>query len=386
MVACVQAGCDEGSCSQDQDVTSLVQVNKAVFMGSDRQVPPLVAIRHSEARPALKAPRQQRMFPEAAEIGRADPAEAENVKDAVNEAVLEHEVVADMAKHSDAEHVRAASVLPPPVGHGNVNDNPKVVDMKAVANTMPGIPGGSVVQSFDESRVKAQSMDGKLARDLAHVNREMNDETNLEDQLRKDKEFTTGRYKIAENAVEDTIANKEAVEKAAIHEVEKARKDDVEARIKRNQAQTAAAVGDAYGSAVAYERGKRDLDEKVNKRIQANEAGEELAKKREIAAGITATDDIQRRKESAGRALVDHYRKEGAAERAKIMSDAGIIRTSVEGAEGLKNHMITQAAKDAAADWEHDANNVKAETSHARVGNVGEVRRDVETEMRRGDA
>jgi len=319
--------CAQGSCTEAHDLTNLVQVRKVFKTGAERQ-DPLV-------------------------VNAAADQMVHDVSDAVHDDMMEKEAIADSIEDDNEAVVVGASVLPSPVGHGSMADNPTVVDWKAETATMPGAPGGSVEQAYDSAM--ARSIDPAMnpfvqqaARDVAHQDEAARFNAEMADNLRADEDATAASYHAAADSILDTAANSDEVEKAAIHTVADARKRYEEAAIEKDQTEAAAAAGHAEGEKVGLENAMQSINQMTNARTEAalKKSSEELhmAEDKEIAEGLTADDDALAQMEADGRYYASHEMKANEAARAHVERDANLIRTEIEGAQGIENHVATQDA------------------------------------------
>lgn len=319
--------CAEGSCTDANDVTNFVQVKKIVKTGAERQ-DPLV-------------------------MNAADDQMVQDVSDAVHDDVMEKEMIADSIKDNDGAVVVGASVLPPPVGHGRMEDNPTVADWKAETATMPGVPGGSVVQAYDSAMARTldpvrNPLVQQMARDIAHQDEAARFNAEMANSVHADEDATAATYQAAADSILDTAADTDEVDKAAIHTVEGAREHYEEAAIAKDQTEAAALAGHAQGEKIGLENAMQSISEMTNARTRAalKKSREELlmARDKEIAEGITAADDVQAQMEADGRYYASHEMKANEAARAHVVRDANLVRTQIEGAQGIENHVATQDA------------------------------------------
>jgi len=350
------AACVQGSCLEVEDATSLVQVNKvAVAVETRPQVKKAKAAGdvQPEAKKAHWDDFDINIGTDPLLVNAADDQMVQDVDDAVHDDVKDHEMVADDVEDNIRADVVGASVLPSPVGHGSMEDNPTVVDWKAETATMPGTPGGSVVEAYDGAMARATDpatnpIVQQYERDVAHEDEAAAFDHEMADSIHADEDDTATTMHMAADSILDTQANTDEVQKAAIHTVEEARQRYEEAAIKKDQTEIAAAAGHAQGEVVAVEKAAQTISGMTNARVHAalKKTREEMrmARENEIADGITAADNVQAQMQADGRHYVKHLSKENEAARAHVLRDAGLVKTQIEGAEGIQNRITTQDA------------------------------------------
>lgn len=352
--------CAEGSCTEAHDLTNLVQVRKVVKTGAERRDPWVV--------------------------NAADDQMVQMVSDAAHDDIMEKEMIADSITDNNEAVVVGASVLPPLVGHGSMTDNPTVVDWKAETATMPGVPGGSVVQAYDSAM--AHTIDPAMnplvqqaARDIAHEDEAVRFNAEMANDLRADEDATAATYHAAADSILDTAANTDEIEKAAIHTVAGARQRYEEAAIEKDQTEAAAVAGHAQGEKIGLENAMQSMNEMTNARTQAalKVSREEMrmARDKEIAEGITAPDNVQAQMEADGRYYASHEMKANEAARAHAVRDANLVRTQIEGAQGIENHVATQDALREANSLNHATEGAEEDIAQTIAAGAPYVERDM---------
>jgi len=366
------ADCAQGSCAEDQDVTSLLQVGKVVTAGDERDYP------FSNEMGA--------QAPIANEVAESlNPAEnMDELADDIPQELEKARIIHDDVEDQDTEDVLGRSVLPPPVGHGSMEDNPSVVDWKAETKAMPGQPGGPVTKAFDTSVARGVNNNHYMA-DVDHdIELEDNSERgtrNMAHDIMADQDATVDSLQNDEEKVLGTLANSDNVAKQAIHEVANAREDYGETAIKKAQTQDAALAGQYVGRRIAAENAQDHLEDVVHARTTAalKRTRDEMHDARDVARaeGITAADDYQAGEMAEGRAYVAHKRKENTAVQRHSARDANVLRTSIEGAEGIKNHMLKEDANLKAGRYHRWQRRDQDDIAGAVVEGAPQVERDI---------
>jgi len=425
--------CNGGSCTEDHDVTSMVQVKKVLKSGGKPKQDPFDEVQDFDTDavqgvgdvpqdvgdgerdgdmvndvevpdPVMESPDHSAPMEgvEAVESTyHSDPMEAaedlhdeaiapgfhvQEMSDAIHDTVLQDEAIADDIHNANRMEVLGQSVVPPPVGHGSMEDNPTVVDWKAETAVMPGQAGGAVVDAFDSALSSAVAPDRNIIvnaakRGMDHADRAMEFDHEMADKIHADQDATAASFRDDGEKVLETLADSDAVDTAAIHTVQEARQQYEEAAIKKAQTEAAAVAGHEVGERIAVEDAADQINGMVNARTKAALKGEReelrLAREREIAEGITGADDAQAQYEADGRQYVAHVGKEHQAIRAHEARDAGMMREAIEGAQGIKTHIVKQAAVRQAAHFDKAAMDDQDDIDDTVVGGAGYVARDI---------
>jgi len=410
--------CSGGSCADDHDVTIMVQVKKVLKSGgkpkqdhvdeveevandavhdvgdarqdvgdgemegdmvNDVEVPALVMESAEDSAPMEAV--------EDLQDRAIDPGfHVQEVSDAIHDTVMQDEAIADDIHDTNRMQVLGQSVLPPPVGHGSMEDNPTVGDWKAETAVMPGQAGGAVVDAFDNALSSAVEPDRNVIlnaaeRGMDHADRAMEFDHEMADQIHAEQDDTAASIQDDKEKVLGTLADTDAVDEAAIHTVQQARQQYEEVAIKKAQTEAAAVAGHEVGERIAVEDAADQINGVVNARTHAALKREQeemrLARMREMEEGITGADDAEAQYRQSMSAHVADVSKENQAIRAHEARDAGVMREAIEGAEGIKNHIVKEAAVREAAHFDNAAMNDQEDIGDTVAGGAGYVARDI---------
>lgn len=346
--------CTEGSCVDEDNVLSLLQVKEIVETGKGRTGQlPLAAMGDPLA--SLAAPMDEA-------LGRID--------DIIHGIHIESDADRTILKSQLMDHVAqelSGSVLPPPLGHGKMEDNPSVVDWKAQAAAMPGTHGGPVIQAYRNAFAPGangimKGMQNQLAETLARGDEYRAADNRFAHNVRGEVESTEDALRRDQRRVLDTAIQKRNVEQQAIHEVQEAKKNWEEMAIKKAQTDRAAIAGHIGGQALGYRQAAEMLRHEMNTRAVQAQLNEEKtladAQMKFRNEGLDVADRYQADREVTLQNYQTNLNNQMQSIRARAARDTGVLEESMTGAEDINDALIRQAAN-------HEVNRYGRQTVHA---------------------
>lgn len=274
------------------------------------------------------------------------------VADLVHQALEKEKAAYQNAEFQDKMINAGNPFLPSAVDHGKVAQNPHVLDAQAETNEIPGLPGGDVVQAYDVSMNNAEDKMMEYTHPNAKDIKEALDyDKSLVKKTRQAKDAIVDSLQKDQVGIEAALAERRKAEQASLDSVEMARKGWEEQRIKELQADSAALAGRHIGEVVGEERAAFQLDNELRRaemdHLQQEHHELTKAMAQAKADGFTAADRYKRMQRAAGEDYLSALKQQSEAIRADAKRNAHLVEGSIIGAEGIKDHMIKQAAQQA---------------------------------------
>jgi hypothetical protein len=360
-----------GSCFEDPDQTSLVQVKQVVRHGSERTAPAEEEVQASseklenkEGDEAETQDKDEIPFvvggkfvgaPMAAAVGASLGREA-----AANAAANAVELDRAAVERGQVASMAAAANLEAQPMHPNLWPTP-VVNWKAIADATPdGIDQGEVTSAFGANQERAkETVIGRAARNLAFQDKVHDERRAIKfataRSLRADKILTMEAIHRDRIGVAATEANRLANVGMAIEEVNAAKEEALAHTIKQKQAQSAALMGRMIGAKEGAEEAFR-VDAMMKHKWAIERAATVYAAEKRAARNGRALERAAVEKDTAVRdAEMDVYaarhRKEAEALAKSSASDASLYEDDIAGPEGMKNTMELHEADRVAEDY-----------------------------------
>lgn len=279
----------------------------------------------------------------------------------------------------------SGGVLPPPLGNGQMEDNPAVVDWKAQAAAMPGTHGGPVIQAYrnafePQANGILNGMQNHLAETLARGDEYRASDNRFTHNIRDQVESTEDALRRDQRRVLDTAIQKRNVEQQAIHQVQEAKKSWEEMAIKKAQTDSAAIAGHIGGQALGYQKAAEMLRHEMNTRaVQAQQNEEKALANAQMKFrkdGLDVADRYQADREVALENYQTQLNNKMQAIRAHAARDTGVLEESMTGAEDINDALIRQAANHEVDSYGRQTVQDAQDISHAVLQGPGAVFRD----------
>lgn len=323
------------------DDTALLQVTKVVTHGvhsdDEKETQPVGSVEEVDMVSDIATGKEEQ-----------DPG-VESMKDAMMAPDRMSKEEMDMGEQ--AYHLR--SPIPPPVGHGEVSANPKVVTDTAVASTMPGPHDGAIIDAYKNSMARSSAETQDMAdegMDLAVEDEKLNNDV-AQEVMEQNKNFAD-TMKAQDQSVLNSYHDMHSTEKAAVDEVAAADRQAQEAAIVKTAAENAALVGHEVGERSGLENAAVERQEKLNDMVenklkQEREAMQE-AEMQAKAEGITERQRAKQAMRDQAAAYLHHREKGIKAAEADSAADAALERADIVGPQYVEEHMIMEDAKNKA--------------------------------------
>lgn len=319
------------------DGTALLQVNTVVNHGAhsddEKETEPVGSVEEVDMVSDIATGKEEQ-----------DPG-VESMKDAMMAPDRMSKEEMDMGEQ--AYHLR--SPIPPPVGHGEVSANPKVVTDMAVASTMPGPHDGAINKAYENSKARASAETQEAAdegMDLAMEDQKLNDDV-AEEVAKQDKNLAD-TMKAQDQSVLNSYHNIHSTEKAAIDEVAAADREAQEAAVVKTAAENAAIVGQEVGERSGVENAAAERQQKLNDMVE-NKLNQERKAMEEAdmqakEEGITERQRAKQAMRDQAAAYLHHREKGMEAAEADSAADAALERADIVGPQYVEEHMIMEDA------------------------------------------
>lgn len=217
-------------------------------------------------------------------------------------------------------------------------------------------PGGApIIQSYDDSMDNAGAeIKDEVAYDAARYESARAVHDHMVSRVQDLQDDTVASLEDDKASVEDALQNRRAFESRAIRVVEEARKEAEEMEMEKRDVQDAAVAGHNVGVKRAVEAARMDMHDMVHAAVlNGGQDGMRAARERALAEGIRAEDEAQAQKSVEASAFVGQTAEQLEAVRENGKTTARLWRNDIEGADGLKNHMIREDAEHTAGDYGH---------------------------------
>lgn len=274
------------------------------------------------------------------------------VADLVHQAFEKEKAAYQNAEFQDKIIDAGNPFLPSAVGHGKVAQNPNVLDAQAEMNAIPGLPGGDVVQAYDVSMNNAEDrMMEDTHPNAKDIKEALDYDKSLMKKAQQAKDSIVTSLHEDEVGIEAALAKRRKAEQASLDSVELARKGWEEQRIKELQADSAALAGRHIGGIAGEESAAFQLDNELRHaemdHLQQEHHDLTRAMAQAKAEGFSAADRYKRMQRAAGEDYLSALKQQSEAIKADAKRNAHLVEGSMIGAEGIKDHMIKQAAEQA---------------------------------------
>jgi len=362
----------EGSCADEDNILSLLQVKEIIEMGKHRPGRlPLAAMGDPLA--SVAAPLDEA-------LGKIDDViHGINIENDADRAILKTQLMDHVA------HELSWRVLPSSLGNVQMEDNLSFVDLKAQAAAMPGTHGGPVIHAYKKAFAHQahgilNGMQNHLAETLARGDEYRAADNRFTHNIRDQVESTEDAFRKDQQRVLDTAIQERNVEQTAIHEVQKAKKSWEEMAIKKAQTDRAAIAGRIGGQALGYRNAAEMLRHEMNTRAVKAQKHEEKtladAQMKFRKDGLDVADRYEADREVALENYQAQLDNKMHAMRARAARDTGVLEESMTGAEDINDALIRQAANHEVDSYGRQTVHDAREVSRAVEQGPGAVLRD----------
>lgn len=243
------------------------------------------------------------------------------------------------------------SVLPPPVGHGKVEDNAHIVGDEAIAATMPELQTGAspILQAYDNSlRRQKKRVESHEDWDLQEQEEALAFNRELQRRFADQQDAYQKALQKDQVDITHTLEGQRKIEQEAVDKVAHAQKNYEEEAIVQDQAEAASLEGQAIGArmglehaAVARQRQLKNMEMREALRMKHDV---QIAAATGRKMGITDTQRALKAQIEEGNGYMSSRAKMISAAEAEAARDRAAIKNTIVGAEALKERQIKQVA------------------------------------------